>query len=186
MSSDIPETEPEAVTAGDTLKFIKDLPDYPPANGWTLKYALVAEAEQITITGSDNGDGRHLVSVDKATTKTWVAKVYNWQSYVDDGTERYQIDAGTLEVRPDFLSQTAGYDARSHVKRTLDALEAMIEKRATKAQASYTIEGRTIQRMSPEELIKWHSHYSRLYDQERRAEDLRRGTGGSNRILVRF
>ena len=33
----------EKLVAGDTLDFTDTVPDYPPADGWTLKYRLIPQ-----------------------------------------------------------------------------------------------------------------------------------------------
>lgn len=187
MAPTIPTKEPATFTAGDTLKFKRYHAEYPPADGWTLSYALVADGAQITFSGSDNGDGYHLINVSAATTAGWASGYYRWQAYVTHTSgERHQMGAGEMELKPDFASQGAGYDGRTHVKKTLDALEATLEGKASRDQQSYTINGRSLERMAPGELLKWHSHYKRLYRQERQAADLANGVGGGSTIQVRF
>ena len=185
MAAEIPKIEPTEITAGDTLKFTISLSDYLPADGWTLSYALVNKDNQIDITGSDNGDGSHLISVAKATTKGWVAGTYDWQAYVDNGTERYKVREGQLEILADFASQS-NYDARSHVKKVLDAVEAVLEGRASKDQESYTINGRSLSRTSIPDLMKLRDRYRAEYENEIRAERIARGLGHSGIIRVRM
>lgn len=122
----VPTTEPTVFTAGDTLKFTRSHPDYLPTDGWVITYALVNSSAQISITGSDNGDGTHLVSVAAATTASWTAGDYRWQAYVTKATtsERYRVGVGEIEIRTNFAAQTSGYDGRSAWTQTLEALEA--------------------------------------------------------------
>ena len=80
MAYDIPTDIPTLFTAGDTLKFTKELADYLPADGWTLTYSLVKSSAQIQFSASDNGDGTHLVNVATTTTDDWTAGDYRWQA----------------------------------------------------------------------------------------------------------
>jgi VCBS repeat-containing protein len=122
--SNTPTTEPTVHTAGDTLRFTRALPDYLPADGWTLTYALVNAGTQITLTGSDNGDGTHLVEEVAADTAAWSAGHYRWQAFVSKGTDRFTVGRGMLEVRANFATADTGLDARGTWQTILDNLEA--------------------------------------------------------------
>lgn len=184
MVAEIDDKEPSEVRAGDTVKWKKYIADYMPADGWTLYYAINNSSALIEITTSDNGDGYHLVNEAPATTDLWAAGVYKWQSYVSDGTDRYTIETGTIEILPDLTD--AATDTRSIVKRTLDAIEAVIENRASIDQQSYTIAGRSLSRMSVEELLTLRDKYKSEYLQEIQSEKIARGLGTKNKILVRL
>lgn len=184
MTAEIEDLEPNEVRAGDTVKWKKYIADYVPADGWTLYYAINNSSALIEITTTDNGDGYHLVNEAPATTETWGSGVYKWQSYVSDGTDRYTIETGTIEILPDLTDGAT--DTRSIVKRTLDAIEAVIENRASIDQQSYTIAGRSLSRMSVEELLTLRDKYKSEYLQELQAEKIERGLGTKNKIKVRF
>lgn len=184
MAADIPTIEPESFRAGDTVKWTKALADYLPDDGWVLKYTLNKIGQKTTITATDNGDGTHLASVSAATSAAYKAGVYKWQSYVEYNSERYTIATGTIEIKPDLTA--AGLDTRSHVKKVLDAIEAVIENRATLDQESYTIGNRSLKRMSLEELLKFRDTYKMQYNSELQAERLAMGLGTKNKVMVRF
>ena len=186
MTVTIPTKEPVVFTAGNTVKWTKSLSDYLPADGWVLTYALVIAGQLIELTATDNGDGSHLISIDAATSDGYTAGIYHWQAYVTKATERYPVGSARLEIKPNFATQTTGYDNTSHVKNVLDALEATILGKASKDQMSYTINGTTVARMTPEEIIKWQNHYKILYKQELQAEGIDNGDAPSNKGQVRF
>lgn len=187
MSNFIPPTfTPDFITAGDTVQWIISLPNYLPGS-WTLSYVLVsASANPITITATDNGDGRFLISVPAATTTGWTAAFYQWQAYITNGSERHQVMRGRLTIKPNFAAQAGQFDPRSTIKITLDNLQAMIQGKATYDQKGYTINGRMLQRMDPQELIKWYEFYSDLYEKELQAERIQQGRSGPTKVLVRF
>lgn len=171
VSITVPTIEPEKVTAGDVWTWKKSLTDYLPSENWTLTYALVKDGTLIEITASDDSD-IHLVEIAAATTAGYSAGIYHYQAYVTNSStsERYQIGTGTIEVLPNFATQSLGYDNRTHVKKTLDALEAVILGKASKDQLSYSIAGRSLSRMSPQELIDWRNQYrAEYYAEERKA-----------------
>ncbi len=186
MTATIPTTEPSSFVAGDTVKWTKSVSDYLPADGWVLTYALVLAADQQTITATDNGDGTHLATITAANSANYTAGIYYWQAYATSGTERHQVGEGRVEVKENFAAQTSGYDAKSHVRTVLDALEATIEGKASKDQLSYTVAGRSLANMLPGDLIKWKNHYEILYRQELQKESLNNGGGIANKGQVRF
>ena len=55
----------------------------------------------------------------------------------------------------------AGYDSRTHAQKTLDAIKAVIEKRASLDQQEYSIHGRQLKRMTIDELLKFRVVYER-------------------------
>jgi len=179
-------TEPDAFVAGNTVKFTKSLPDYLPADGWVLSYAFVKDGDQQLVTATDNGDGLHLITISAADSAKFKDGIYHYQASVSKGGERYQVVNNRLEVKPNFATQTKGFDSRSHVKKVLDALEAVFEKKATKDQASYTIGDKSISRLTPAELINWKNHYQRLYNAELKSERIKNGEAAGNKIRVRF
>jgi len=182
---DIPTIEPQEITAGDTITWKKSLSDYPASGGYTLKYRLINSAGKYDITAAADGDN-HLITVTATVSATYSAGTYTWQSFVEKGTERYTIAQGTMTIKPDLAAQTSGYDNRSHVKKVLDSIQAVIESRATRADLEKEINGKRISFMRPEELIKWHSHYASLYSQELNKEKINQGRGTGRKVLTRF
>jgi len=181
----IPSIEPDRVALGDSWVWKRYFADFLPAT-WTLTYALVNASGQIAITASDNGDGFHLVEVAAATTAGYTAGTYNWQAYVTSGTERYQVGRGVIEVKSNYAVEAGGLDDRSHVKATLDALEATILGKASKDQRSVTLNGVSLESMSSEDLLNWYDRYKTMYQQELDANKIAAGLGSGRRILTRF
>ena len=186
MTIEIPLNEPKELRAGDTWAWRReDLSDFP-APTWTLTYQLKREAlgGNASIVAASSGVN-HAVSVAKAVTAAYASGSWQWQAYADDGTSRYMVDSGTINVLPDF-AVAGNLDNRSHVKKTLDAIEAVIEGRASSDQQQYSIEGRSLTRIPIEELLVFRDKYKREYNMEIQAEAFRNGLGGKNRIVVRF
>lgn len=182
MAHQVPTREPETLRAGDNATWTRSLPDYLPADGWTLKYALTNAGAAITFTATDNGDGSHLVDVVASTTVAWAAGTYVLQGYVEKGTARYTVFEGYVEITPAL--HAGAVESRSLAKQILDALEAMILGKASRDQASYTIAGRSLQHLSPDELIRWRDHYATLWarEQEKLRAAAGRGSGRTKRL----
>lgn len=187
-SANYPQTEPTELIAGDTWAWKRtDLGvDYAPAS-YALSYSarLESAGTEIGISASESGND-YIVTVAAATTAAYAAGVYHWQAYITRTSDsaRVTVDSGTFEVIAN--RDTATTDPRSHAKIVLDAVEAVIESRATKDQESYTINGRSLSRTPLKDLIMLRDKYRTLYLQEQRAEAIANGQGSSSRILVRF
>lgn len=185
MTAEIPNREPSQITAGDTVQWTRtDLSDYLPADGWALSYVLINSAAKITISATTSGTG-YAVTVSAATSAAYTAGKYKWQAYVtNSGTsQRKTVDSGEIEIKPNFSSQTT-YDSRSHVKKVLDAIDAVIENRASLDQESYEIMGRSLKRTPLNDLLKLRNEYAAKYLAEQNAENLANGKGAKNKIKV--
>lgn len=188
MAATIPTTEPAAIVAGDTLRWKKYHPDYMPADGWVLSYAFVNESGLITVTGTDNGDGYHLVEVAAATTAAYTAGEYTWQCLATNAgtSERVTLGSGYLTIKPDYATQSSGYDGRSDAQFILDAVTAVLRGKASQDQASYSFNGRALSRYTFADLREIRDEMRAEVNSERAANRIERGMGGGGLIRVRF
>lgn len=186
MTAAIPSLEPAQLRAGDTWKWNRSLADYS-APDWTLKYRFKSPTSGFEITASAAGSDFSIV-VAAATTTGFAAGRYEWTAWVEQGAEKYTVGGGLLEVLPDLRAGTAttGVDTRSHARKTLDNILAVLENRATLDQMSYTIAGRTLQRMPIGDLLKFKAHYETQVRSEEAADRIRRGLGGGGTIQFRL
>ena len=184
MAHPIPTSEPVSVRAGDTATWTKSLSDYPANQSWVLSYTLTKTGTRITFTASASG-ADHLVAVAAATTAAWAAGEYTWAARVTKTTEAYTIATGVVEVLADIATITAGSDARSHAKITLDALEAWIEGRDM-GVSEYEIAGRRLRTISIPDLLKLRDRYRRDVGNEANAARAGAGLPSRNKLQVRF
>ncbi len=175
------------ITVGDTLDFTTSVPEYPASEGWTLKYRLVPRAAgaAILLTATADGDD-YLVQATAATTAGWVTGFYTWSAYVEKAGEVYTVDRGQLEIRAGSSTMSAGYDGRTHARKVLDAIEAVLENRATLDQESYAINGRSLKRTPIEQLLKLRQVYRAEVAGEEAAAKLAAGLGTARKVQVRL
>lgn len=178
----IPTSEPARVNAGNTAKWLKSLPEYPASAGWVLSYELVNAAQRITFSSSPSADD-HLVNVTAAATGAWVAGSYDWRALATLGSEIYTVASGRMEIAPAF---GVVVDARSQARRTLEAIEATLEGRASSATAEYQIAGRALKYIPIPELLTLRDRYRRDVKAEDDAAAVASGLGARGRIYVRF
>lgn len=180
--------EPTSIRAGDSPSWSKSLADtYPPSGGWALTYTLVLQSDaskRLQVTASDSNN-IFLTQITAVQSAALTPGTYSLFGHVSKGVERYQIFAGTVEVLPNLAAVLTG-DLRSNVKRTLDAIEAVIERRATSDQQAVTINGRSLTRIPLAELILLRDKYKTDYKNELIAEQIARTGVDPRNIGVRF
>ena len=157
---------PSKITAGDTAGWLIYLTDYP-SPAWVLSYTLVNATSKKTFSGTQYlTSSNHHILIPKATTAAWGAGVYGYQASVTDGTSRYVVETGTIEIIPDFAQVSTGLDNRTFAKKSLDAIEAVIYNRASQAQLEYTIAGRQLKFISPKDLMDLRDRFAAEYRSE--------------------
>ena len=172
--------------AGDSLDLLISLADYPASDGWVLTYAFRKESgTAISLTSTASG-ANHLLSATAATTGGWVAGVYSGVGRVALGAVVQTVWTGNLEVKPDLSTAGDNYDTRTHAKICLDAINAVLQGKATRDVLQTTIAGQSIGRMSWPELLAAKSYYQDQVDGEQAKIDAANGKGSSRNILVRF
>lgn len=174
--------EPTVINAGFSYTWTKSLSDYPASASWALSYSLVNSVNQYEIASTASGDD-HVVSIIKTASAEYAVGSYRLVGYVDDGTDRVQVYSGDVVVQPD-LTKVA--DLRSYAESTLDSIEAMIAKSASRDQQSVMVDGQTLVRRTFTELIVMRDRFKREVAAERRAAEVAAGIGGNGRVQLRF
>jgi hypothetical protein len=185
MTAETPTNEPKELRAGVTWEWDRnDLSDYP-ATTWTLKYWFKRQGgtDKFSITASASGSN-FAVSVAAATTLAYVADDYTWVAVVTAGSEVFEVDHGTMKILPRY-DQDVALDDRTHAKKVLEAIEAVLESRATKDQEEYTIGTRSLKRTPLKDLIALRDKYKAEVFGEQLAENARNGKEG-NKLVVRL
>lgn len=180
------------IIAGDTFKLSCSHSDYPPASYdiWiALRSAGLGNIDMKTgETGVtiDTTNGIFEITVTSAATATYEPGIYRYVIYYYSVTERYQVEEGTVEIKPNIASISNVDDIRSHAKIVLDAIEAVIQKRATLDQMAYSIAGRTLSRMPVADLLVLRDRYKYEYLRELQAERVAAGLKPGGQIKVRL
>lgn len=187
MTASIPTTEPTELRAGDTWRWTRSLANYPASSGWTLKYRYKNATGGFEIVASASG-ADFSVSIAAATTAAYTAGTYAWTAWVEGGSsEKYTVDGGVCTVKADYRAAAAStpLDDRTHARKVLDAIESVIEGRASKDQERYMIAGRELWRTPIPILLKLRQTYRAEVKAQLQAERLQNGTGIGGRIQFR-
>jgi len=181
---------PNIINAGDSLEFTVKATNYVGteityADGYTAYLILNNDSNSYSATSTADTTNGYLFQVASNITSGWTAGNYNSAIYVDNGTNRYPVSRKFIEVKPDLFTSGA-YDSRSTAMQIRDALEAAILGQASSNQLSMSIAGRSISRMSLEELIVAKKKYDGFVRDEQRKQDLLEGKSPRTNIQFRW
>lgn len=191
MAAEIPSVEPATFNAGDTVKWSKSFGDYSAADGWVLTYEFRSSSVRKTIVCTTYETTDFLATISATVSATFPAGEYYVFARAELSGEKYTVWEGRITVKPNPAADSSGQDRRSHAKKMLDAIEAMMEGNASRDEQSYEISApgmttRRLQLCPKAELIQFYSYYKQLYQQELNAERIAQGKPSRNRILTTF
>ncbi|KXZ66785.1 MAG: hypothetical protein E7D55_02475 [Acinetobacter junii] len=157
---------PKQITAGVTFNFKVNLTAYPASSGWSLVAYLRGESA-IDISSQADGN-QHIFNITAETTKAYTAGHYGYSlRAIHESGAVDELESGVVEIKADLASISGATDLRSHAQKTLAALEAVIEGRASLDQERYRINNRELYRTPMETLIKLRNHYRAEVSRER-------------------
>ena len=172
---------PKQITAGLSLKCEVISSEYP-APDWTLT-AHIRGSKSIDLISLAQGTA-HLFAATATETASYDAGDYAVTVRAKKGDDVFEIESGSLIISADLGAVGDGHDAKSHARKVLTAIEAVIEGRASKDQESYTINGRSLTRTSIADLLTLRDRYKK-----EAAAEANGGKGGKllrRKIKVRF
>lgn len=149
-------TIPTAIKAGLTFTTTVESAEYP-APDWSL-VLLLRGPSSITVESTDEGTAHRLHAAATATAN-WVPGEYSFSLRATNGADVVELEAGQTVVQPDLAGLTPGTDTRSHIRKVLAAIEAVIERRASLDQERYRINDRELYRTPIAELLKLRDKY---------------------------
>lgn len=158
---------PNTISAGLTFRKLVTLTAYPADHGWGLRVYLRGKST-IDLSSTKSGS-QHVISVPATETSNWVAGDYGFviRAVHEITGDVHEVEAGTLTILPDMATAAAGEDYRSHAQITLDAIEAVIQNRASIDQERYRINNRELYRTPMADLLKLRSLYRMEVQRER-------------------
>lgn len=160
---------PSKLIIGDAIKIVSTINGYDPTlYGMQIKFGGPVSGLSLDV-AYDNGYWN--LNIPSSVTELWTPGIYNWVlmatifNNTTQSVDRYTIQSGQSEfvLRADLNTET---DVRTHARKVLDNIEAVIENRATSDQSAYTINGRSLTRMTIDELIKLRAYYKEIVNKE--------------------
>ena len=181
-----PQGEPSEITAGDFTQWKREdlTADYPSAS-YTLKYSARlhgAGQTEIDITAGDD----HVISVSKTVTSNYKPGTYSWDAYIvrDSDSERVRIATGQWKVLANKDGSTADprTDAEINLQKCMDVYAGRIGSDVD----AYSISGRSLTKLKPEELRREINYWKGIVNQERALAKAKAGKANATTIRARF
>ena len=186
-----PTQEPDRLVTGDRFAWQRPdlVSDYPLAD-YTMTYHFSQDSggggtHHFTLSSTE-ADNNYYFEKPSSETTNLVAGDWKWQLYAirTSDSQRITIDYGITKFTLGELD--TNNDLRTHAKKVLDAIEAVIEGRATIDQSSFSLGGRSLSRMSVDELMTFRDRYKAEYLKEVKLARIRNKQGSGNTIKVNF
>ena len=187
--NEAPEGEPLKIVVGDFIQWKKTslAQTYPPS--------LYSANYVARVTGGGSSEiqlpavertGYYLFTASSATSASFEPGFYHWQlEIVQTSTNnRIVVERGEFEAIQDL--DTNGADPRTHAEIMLDKIESLLQGRADKDVSSYSIQGRSIAKMSVVDLLQWRDYYRKEVLKERRDNAIALGRPTKTTMKVRF
>ena len=188
-AANAPTTEPLEIVVGDFIQWKRtDLGVDYPNNLFTATYIARITgggSSEIQIVGTASGDD-YLFTVDSATSAAFSAGYYHYQLEIlrNSDSERVVVDRGTFEAIVDL--DVNNVDPRTHAEIMVDKIESVLQNRADADVSNYSINGRSLVKLSIDELLRWRDYYRTELSMEKRKERVRRGKSSGATIKARF
>jgi hypothetical protein len=187
--NEAPEGEPLKIVVGDFIQWKKSslAETYPPAL-YSANYVAritAGGATEVQIAATETSN-YYLFTVSSATSAAFVSGFYHWQLEVTQTSSgnRIVVERGEFEFVQDLDNN--GADPRSHAEIMLDKIQSLLQGRADKDVSSYSIQGRSIAKMSITDLLQWRDYYRKEVLKERRDNAISLGKPTKTTMKVRF
>jgi hypothetical protein len=176
--------EPKKIVAGNSYKWTRSFTDYLPSAGWTVRYQLIGLGQNYTFDATVNGETFEVVVPASVTAEIAAGGSYR---LVGLRIHAANDERGTFYSFPTpVIADPAKIgDVRSYAERVLAAIEAMIEKSASKDQQAIIVDGQSLQRRTATDLLMLRDRFRREVQDERRKEELAAGIGSTGRVQLR-
>lgn len=187
--NEAPEYEPTEIVVGDYLQWKRSdlVADYPLAEYSAEYVARITGggASEIKLPATESG-GTYLFTVDSATSAEFVPGFYHWQLEVTQTSSgnRVVVDIGDFTAVPDMDNNQA--DPRIHAEIMVAKIETILEGKADSDVSSYSIAGRSLTKMSFQELVDARNYYKREVVAHNNAALVKRGKKNGATVQVRF
>lgn len=187
-STNAPDGVPQDLIVGDFFQFkiTKFSGDYAN-NLHTMRFvARIATggSSEIVVTATADADD-YLFSVASSVTEDYDVGHYYYQIEIerDSDNNRVIVDRGEIEIATDYDNNV---DPRSHAEIMLGKIESILEGKADSDVSSYSIAGRSLTKMPPDELVQWRDYYRKEAALHKREEAIKHGRRPKSTILMRF
>ncbi len=184
-----PTIEPDQIVVGDRVTWRKkNLGSDYPSTAYAVKYVSRLTSgggtHEFQVTGTADGND-YLFTITSTASASFDIGDHHWQLEItrSGDSERIVTQTGSWHIITDLDNNV---DPRSHAHIMLDKIETVLQGRADADVLSYSINGRSLSKIPPDELVQWRDHYRREVAFEHREDHVRNGRAHGGTIKVRF
>ena len=187
-SANAPTGVPTEVVVGDFIQFkITQFSDDYSNSLFTMRFVArisTGGATEVNVAATASGDD-YLFSISSATSADYTVGTYHYQLEIERNSdnERIVVDRGEIDIVTDYDNRV---DPRQHAEIMLGKIESILEGKADSDVSSYSIAGRSLTKLSPDELVQWRDYYRREVSAIKRKEAIKHGRKPKSTILLRF
>ena len=184
---------PIEIIAGDLVIWRRDdLIDLYPTADYAVSYSFQClehpsgQHHNFAVTGQEDSKGYYFQLTGSTTLGLNHLGDYSYQVYVTRTSDsaRITVDSGTIKVTTDLASQNE--ETRIHAEIMVQKIQTLLEGKPDTDVASYSIQGRSLTKMSYNELIQAREYYRREVVKHRNEEKIKSGRKTANTVKVRF
>lgn len=155
---------PVELALGESFAWVSSFVSRSAADGWACS-VYFRGPEEVDVVGVVDGSSFSFAFTSSTFGR---AGAYQWQAIATKGAERIVVDGGRLWLLANLEQTTNLGDATTHAERMVDRLEKSLEGTTDRNVLSYTIAGRSIERIPIEELESMLARYRRRMRTEKR------------------
>ena len=181
--------EPQIIVGGDLVQWrrtdlFSDYPDSEYAISYVSRQSADSSGAEFSVSGSVTSN-EWVFSIPSATSAAFTAGDYFWQLEVvrSSDSNRIVIERGNWKILQDLDVNT---DPRSHAEIMVAKIESLLEGRADSDVDSYSIAGRSLSKLSFEDLSKAADYFRAKVKQERARNRAQRGLSTGATIKASF
>lgn len=188
-AAESPTIEPDRFVLGDYVRWRRvDISDDYPNTDYTMTYVARITGggnTEIQIAGTAY-DNDYLFTVSSATSSNFTAGFYHWQLECvrNSDSNRIVIDRGTWDIVVDL--DINGSDPRTHAEIMVAKIESLLSGKGDADVANYSIAGRSLTKLSFDELLKARDFYRAEVHKEQMEDRIRQGRQSGSTVKVRF
>ena len=179
---------PTNIVVGDFVQFkITEYSEDYPNTAYTMTFlarSATGNSTEITFDATASGDD-YLFSVGSSTSENFDVGHFHYQLEIkrNSDNERLIVDRCEIDILTDLDNNI---DPRTHAEIMLGKIEGLLEGKADADVSSYSINNRSLTKLSPDELVEWRDYYRREVADQKRQEAITHGRKTSATILMRF
>lgn len=187
-ASQSPQVEPQQMVVGDFVQWRRtDLSSDYPNTAYSLTYVARSKggAHEIQIS-STAYQSDFLFTVASATSANWIAADYFWQLEVirTSDSSRIVLERGQWKIIADLDAYNT--DTRTFAEVMVDKIESILRGKADSDVANYSVAGRSLTKLSFDELIRARDEFRREVAKEQAELRIARKQDTGATIKVRF